>query len=161
MRALAEATKYPEITSPIIGVANMSLPSNHKRLYLYNRETHKLIKSYYVSHGVNTAGANKAYAVNFSNKMMSRQSSLGAMITQEEYVGKHGRSLKLKGLEKGINDNVRIRHIVIHAADYCTDDFIRRNGRTGCSWGCPAVSPVCINEIIDMLKDGHFFYIFF
>ena len=110
-----------------------------------------MLENELVAHGQGT-GAN--YAREFSNRNGSRQSSLGLFATGGTYQGRHGYSLYLHGLEPGVNDQAFERTIVIHGAEYVTEDFARRHGRLGLSWGCPAVRPEISSEIIDEIKDG-------
>ena len=100
------------------------------------------------------------FANNFSNAQSSNKSSLGFYATGETYNGKHGLSLKLYGLEKGLNDNARERAVEIHGADYVSESFIKQNKRLGRSQGCPAI-PVDMNEkIINIIKDKSCLFIF-
>lgn len=139
---------------------DFSRPSKEKRLFLIDTNKKIILESHHVSHGVGSADPrDKGMAVSFSNVPNSKKSSLGAMVTGKIYYGKHGKSLKLHGLEKGINDNVYKRHIVIHPASYVTDSYIRRNGRAGCSWGCPAIDPAISSKFIDKIKEGCLVYI--
>ena len=88
-----------------------------------------------VAHGRNSG---LEYANRFSNKISSHQTSLGFYRTAETYIGKHGFSLRLDGLEFS-NSNARKRAVVIHQADYASANFIKRNGRLGRSYGCPSL----------------------
>jgi hypothetical protein len=98
-------------------------------------------------------------AENFSNIPGSFASSPGFYSTGQTYVGKHGLSLILDGLEKGINDKARDRAIVMHGADYVSSDFIRKYGRLGRSFGCPAVPTELSKDIIQKIKGGSCLYI--
>jgi hypothetical protein len=93
-------------------------------------------------------------ALRFSNAPQSLESSLGAFLTGETYMGKHGLSLRLAGLEKGINDNSLSRDIVIHGANYVSEAVARARGRIGRSWGCPAVRTEIARQLIETLKGG-------
>jgi len=84
----------------------------------------------------------------------------GFFRTGNSYYGKRGYSLQLEGLEKGINDNARLRGIVIHGANYVDERFTNGNGVIGRSWGCPAVSKKLSKEIIKLLKGGSLLYIY-
>jgi hypothetical protein len=99
-------------------------------------------------------------AENFSNIPGSCASSPGFYTTGETYIGKHGLSLTLDGLEKGINDKARERAIVIHGADYVSSDYIRNYGRLGRSQGCPAVPAELSKEIIETIKGGSCLFIY-
>jgi hypothetical protein len=103
-----------------------------------------------VAHG---RGSGLGRAVAFSNVPDSKQSSLGLFRTDEAYEGQHGYSLRLVGLEAGVNDLAYSRNIVIHGADYATAKFASRHGRLGRSWGCPAVDPSVHRSVIDAIRD--------
>ena len=151
---------YSRIDPPkdsIISIIDFSLPSTEKRFYVIDLEDRKLLYHTYTSHGVNT-GQNEAIA--FSNMEGSRQSSLGFYLTAETYEGKHGRSLKLDGLERDFNALARRRYIVIHSADYVTEDFIQEHGRLGRSWGCPALPPDIAQDIISVIKEGAVLFVY-
>ena len=138
-------------------IVDYSLPSTAKRLWIIDLKANKIIMNSLVAHGKNS-GAN--YATSFSNKSESNKSSLGFFITGETYMGKHGLSLKLDGLESGINDSARDRSIVMHAADYVTEDFARVHHRLGLSHGCPALPPNLSGKIIAMIKGKSCLFIY-
>lgn len=140
-----------------ITIIDYSLPSSQKRLYVIDLQDKGLKYHTWVAHGKNS-GENQA--ATFSNRNGSKQSSLGFFKTSETYQGKHGYSLRLDGLEKGINDQARKRLIVIHGADYVSEDFIQKNGRLGRSWGCLALPQDLTTEIIDLIKEGSCLYIY-
>jgi len=141
----------------ILTLVDFSLSSNVKRLWIINMNTYEVIMNTYVSHGKNTG---EEYAESFSNTDSSNKSSLGFYITGETYNGKHGLSLKLDGQEKGVNNNARRRGIVMHAADYVSESFIKANKRLGRSQGCPAVPAELSAEIIDLIKDKSCLFIY-
>jgi hypothetical protein len=111
-----------------------------------------------VAHGKNS-GVN--YAESYSNQRYSNKSSLGFYVTGETYTGKHGYSLRLKGLESGINDNAYKRAIVIHPAKYVSREFINKFGRLGRSYGCPAIPLENHGEIINMIKGKTCLFIYY
>ncbi|MFY0675308.1 MAG: murein L,D-transpeptidase catalytic domain family protein [Bacteroidia bacterium] len=136
----------------IIVIIDFSLASTKERFFVIDLENKKLLYHALVAHGRNT-GENMAK--HFSNTSESKKSSLGLFVTAETYNGKHGYSLKLDGLDKGVNDNARERLIVIHGADYVTHKFASQQGRLGRSWGCPALPPALTKEIINTIKGGY------
>jgi hypothetical protein len=95
----------------------------------------------------------------FSDRIDSKKSSLGFYLTDDIYFGEHGRSLRLDGLDPGFNANARKRAIVLHAADYVCENVIEQKGRLGRSFGCPAVSPEVINQVLDAVKDKSVLFI--
>jgi len=141
----------------IVTIIDFSKPSTEKRLFILDLRNQQVLYQTFVAHGKNT-GANMA--TKFSNKKGSNQSSLGLYRTGESYKGKHGYSLRLDGLEKGFNDNARSRAVVMHSASYVSESFIKRHGRLGRSWGCPAVPVEISEEIIDLIKGGSCLYIY-
>ena len=84
--------------------------------------------------------------------------SLGLFVTGTSYVGSNGYSLRLRGLDPGINDNAYARAIVIHGADYVSQAIASRLGRLGRSWGCPAVRSEIARTLIDTIKGGTAIY---
>jgi hypothetical protein len=139
------------LNNQILSIADFSLPSSKKRLYIIDMANGKLLFNTFVAHGRNSG---KAMATQFSNKLNSFKSSLGFYVTSNTYTGEHGYSLRLEGVEKGINDNAFNRNIVLHGADYVNEKFIQRKGYIGRSLGCPAIPAHLHKAIIDVLKDG-------
>jgi hypothetical protein len=141
----------------VLSIVDLSQPSSHKRLYVIDLLNRKLLFHTYVSHGRNSG---QLMAGHFSNEPASYQSSLGFYRTLGSYQGKHGLSLQLQGLERGINDNAFDRAIVLHGAGYVCEDIIRQTGRLGRSQGCPAVSPTLSEPIIRALRGGSCLFIY-
>ena len=145
------------IKKDIITLVDFSLSSNTKRLWVIDLITGDVLFHSLVAHGRNTG---EEFASNFSNSAESYKSSLGFYATGEIYNGKHGMSLKLDGLEKGVNDNARARGVVMHAAEYVSNSFIKNNHRLGRSQGCPAVPVELSKEIISVIKNKSCFFIY-
>lgn len=141
----------------VITIIDYSLPSNRKRLWVLDLTEAKVLVHCLVSHGRNSGDV---MAEKFSNHPGSNASSPGFYITGETYQGKHGLSLRLNGVEDGINDKARERAIVIHGADYVSDGFIEQNGRLGRSLGCPAVPRELSGELIEKIRDGSCLFVF-
>jgi hypothetical protein len=137
-------------TKGLITIIDFSKPSTEKRFYTIDLKNQTVKYHSYVAHGRNT-GANMA--TEFSNIPHSNQSSLGFYVTGETYVGSKGYSLRLDGKEESFNDKIRSRAVVIHAADYATESWIKRYGRLGRSQGCPALPPKISKEVIDTIKN--------
>lgn len=138
-----------------LAVIDYSEPSTARRLWIFDLQKQTLLLQDLVAHG-NKSGEN--FATRFSNRVGSYQSSLGLFRTQESYQGSHGYSLRMDGLEPGVNDLARERAIVIHGADYVNPLWSQRQGRIGRSQGCPAVRPEIARRVIDKLKGGQFMY---
>lgn len=137
-------------------IVDMSKSSREKRFYLIDVENDSLVMNTYVAHGKNT-GLDKAES--FSNLMNSEQSSLGFYVTQSTYNGKHGLSLRLRGMEKGFNDNAEQRGIVVHAADYVNEGRAH-SAYMGRSQGCPALPNAEAAEAISYMKDGSTLFVY-
>jgi len=138
-------------------IIDMSRSANLKRFFLIDLKDEKIVHKSIVAHGRNSGGE---YAKLFSNKVGSYKSSIGFYRTAETYRGKHGLSLRLDGLENS-NSNARKRAIVIHAADYVSEHFIRNNGRLGRSLGCPSLPEKDYDKIIGKIKDGSLLFIYY
>ena len=145
------------ITKNILTIVDFSLSSNAKRLWIIDMSTNTILYNSLVAHGRNTG---EEFAKEFSNASSSNKSSLGFYATGEVYQGKHGLSLRLDGLEKGINDNARNRAGVIHGADYVAESFIKSHGRLGRSQGCPALPVGITKEVINVIKDKSCLFIY-
>jgi len=141
----------------ILSIIDFSKPSTEERFFIIDVKNYKLLYQTLVAHGKNSGYLN---ATKFSNRMGSHKSSLGFYRTGTSYFGKRGYSLQLEGLEKGINDNARLRGIVIHGANYVNEEYTNGNNMIGRSWGCPAVSKKLNKEIIDLLKGGSCLFIY-
>ena len=149
--------KLNKDNNPLLTLIDFSLPSTEKRMYVLDIAQKEILFVSYVSHGRNS-GEN--YATSFSNRDGSHQSSLGFYRTVGTYNGGNGYSLRLDGLEKGINDKAMQRAIVIHGADYCSENVIRSTGRLGRSFGCPALPRELNKPIIDTIKGGSLLFIY-
>lgn len=135
----------------ILSVIDFSLPSTQRRMWVLDLSDNSVLYHERVTHGKNS-GANRTES--FSNVSMSLKSNIGLLTTAETYYGKNGYSLRLDGHEPGFNDLARERAIVVHGADYATEEFMNRIGRLGRSWGCPALDPEISREVIDTIKGG-------
>ncbi|WP_187806940.1 murein L,D-transpeptidase catalytic domain family protein [Aquipseudomonas alcaligenes] len=142
----------------LLTVIDYSRPSREKRLWVFDLAAHKLLFEEWVAHGKNS-GADVPTA--FSNRPNSYQSSLGLFHTGQTYSGKHGRSLRLQGLEPGFNDNSEARAIVMHAAAYADPGVVPGLGRLGRSQGCPAVRPAIAGQLIDTLRQGSYVFAYY
>ncbi|MGM0769855.1 MAG: murein L,D-transpeptidase catalytic domain family protein [Pseudomonadota bacterium] len=151
LRASACAVSNGVVMPERLAVIDFSLPSSEKRLWIFDLQSGELVLRDLVAHGKNSGNLESTA---FSNIEGSHQSSIGLFRASESYRGKHGYSLRLDGLEPGINDLARQRAIVIHGADYVNDSWVRDYGRIGRSHGCPAVDQQVIRQVVDNLKGG-------
>jgi hypothetical protein len=135
----------------LLTVIDYSLPSTEPRLFVFDLAAKKVLFRELVAHGKNS-GENKAS--HFSNSPGSLATSLGLFVTEDTYNGSNGYSLRLRGLEEGINDMALDRAIVMHGAAYVSRAAIRALGRLGRSWGCPAVRKEVARKIIDTVRGG-------
>lgn len=145
------------INDSIISIIDFSLPSSEKRLFVIDIKNYNVLFQTLVAHGRNTG---KELANTFSNKASSFMSSPGFYITGPTYEGKNGYSLKLEGVESGINDNAFERGIVVHGAPYVSQDLVNAQGYIGRSQGCPAVPVQYAESIINTIKNGSCLFIF-
>lgn len=140
----------------IITIVDFSKSSCAKRMWIVDLQSATLLLNTWVAHG---QGSGNDLPNQFSNTDSSHESSLGFYLTGEIYTGKHGRSLRLDGLDADFNSNARQRDIVIHGADYVSEQTIKNLGRLGRSFGCPAVAPELTQTIINLIKDKTVLYI--
>ncbi len=142
------AHKLP-LSSNVLTVVDFNKPSREKRMWIVDLASQSLLLNTWVAHG---QGSGDDLPNRFSNNEESHQSSLGFYVTDDTYIGKHGRSLRLDGMDEGFNNKARARDIVVHAADYVCQNTINQLGRLGRSFGCPAVSPEVVDQVITTLR---------
>jgi hypothetical protein len=150
LRAHAQAVAERLTSRPVLTVVDYSLRSRDKRLWVLDVERGVVLAHELVAHGRNTG---EDHAERFSNQPGSLQSSLGTFLTGAAYHGKHGLSLRLRGLGR-TNDRAEARAIVVHGADYVNLGIVAQLGRLGRSQGCPALSRAVAPRIIRLIQHG-------
>jgi len=144
---------------PILTVIDYSLPSNKKRLWVMDLSSQKILFNTIVAHGKNS-GDNYS-STKFSDSDGSLQSSLGLFLTESTYIGHNGYTLRLKGLEQGINSHAEERRIVMHPAWYVSQDLVDHGGLIGRSWGCPALDKKVATPLINTIKNGSIIFAYY
>ncbi|PWY55214.1 hypothetical protein DGG96_13645 [Legionella qingyii] len=152
------ATNYNVEHNNILTIIDYSLPSNEKRFWVFDLKARKLLFYTYVSHGIKSGALLTNF---FSNKFNSKASSIGVYQTQQAYYGRDGLSLRLDGLDRNFNDNASSRSVVMHSGWYVEEGFIKRYGRPGRSWGCPALPLATSQGIINTIKDKSLLVIYY
>jgi hypothetical protein len=135
----------------LLTVIDYSLPSSQPRLFVFDLPKRKLLFRELVAHGKNSGGDRPTF---FSNESGSLATSLGLFVTADTYHGGNGYSLRLRGLEEGVNDMAWDRMIVMHGASYVSRQAVKALGRLGRSWGCPAVRAEIAQKVINTLRGG-------
>lgn len=158
MTTLECAKTYHLDENNILTIIDYSMPSSDKRLWVFDLNHRKLLFNTYVSHGIKSGVLSSNF---FSNKYNSKASSMGVYKTDKSYNGRHGLSLRLQGLDKGFNDNASNRAVVMHGGWYVDEQFIKKYGRAGRSWGCPAVPTELTKPIINTIKDNSIFVVYY
>ncbi len=141
----------------VLSIIDFSQPSNQKRLFVLDTYNGKLLFNTLVAHGRNSG---TLLATKFSNRRNSFMSSLGFYVTGAPFIGQHGYSLRLEGLEKGWNDNVFNRAIIMHPADYVSEEHIQQWGYLGRSEGCPAIPEEFNRPIIESIRGGSCLFVY-
>ncbi|MDF1655826.1 MAG: murein L,D-transpeptidase catalytic domain family protein [Coxiellaceae bacterium] len=139
------------IHNPHLTVVDYTRPSTRDRLWVLNMKTHKIEYRILASHG---QASGDLYATHFSNRTNSHKSSRGLFLTKNTYRGKFGYSLRLDGLEKGINDNAFDRDIVVHGSKWVNHDFIKKYHRVGRTWGCLGLNAQISRQVINTISNG-------
>jgi len=142
----------------LLTVIDYSKASTEPRLWVLDLESERVLFEELVAHG---QGSGDNYATRFSNEDGTHQTSLGLFRTADTYVGSNGYSLRLDGLEAGVNDRARERAIVVHGAPYVNAAASRSLGRLGRSWGCPALRPAVARSVIDTIKEGSLVFAYY
>jgi hypothetical protein len=163
LEAYEQAAEGGHIRREVLTIIDYELPSYQQRLWSIDMKVGRVLYQEWVAHGMGKprgSGGTMEEALSFSNEKGTLKSSLGLFITAETYYGRHGYSLKLDGLEAGVNDNARERLIVLHGAQYVSED--RAEDRLiGRSWGCPAVRPGISHILINAIKGGSVLWIYY
>ena len=154
-QALASFVKHQDTVrnASVFGIIDYAVPAESPRFFLYDVATGRT-EVLLVAHGEGSDPQGTGVPSQFSNRIQSHMTSLGAYVTAETYYGRHGLSLRLDGLSS-TNSNARDRYIVIHGADYVDSE----SGEVGMSWGCPAVERTVARTLIPKMKGGAFLYI--
>jgi hypothetical protein len=157
-RAMASLEKHgTQITKrDLVAVADFSQPSRLPRFHLVETASGR-ITSHLVAHGRGSDPAHSGWLERFSNDQGSNATSAGAFRTDDFYVGAHGRSIRLTGLDAS-NSNALDRGIVVHSAWYVSPEMARTRGVLGRSEGCFALSAASLEEVMARLGPGHMIY---
>jgi len=142
----------------ILTIIDFSKSSKEDRLFVVDLKKQALLFKSVVAHGRNTG---EEFAKSFSNAMNSHKSSLGFYVTGGTYMGSNGFSMLLNGVEKGFNDRAKDRAIVMHGADYASEQVIRYKGYLGRSYGCPALPRPINKKVIETIKEGNCMFIYY
>lgn len=134
----------------ILAIIDYSLPSSEPRLWVVDTRADTVVARDYVAHGW---ASGSTFPYQFSNRWGSNQSSLGVFLTQEAYSGVRGLSLRLEGLEPGINDRARARGIVVHGSPNVSASRAGQ-GNVGRTEGCPAVPMSSARRLVHLLEGG-------
>lgn len=135
----------------LLTIVDYSKPSTENRLWVVDLKDNKVLFNTLVAHGKNSGTVN---STSFSNQFNSLKSSLGVFLTAQAYTGGDGYSLRMQGLESGVNDNAYQRNVVFHGAWYVSEAMAKARGMLGRSWGCMAVSQDTIRPLVNTIKDG-------
>ena len=161
MASFKKAYQEGRSTSPVVTIIDYELPSNQKRLWVIDLAQKKLLFHEFTTHGRGSDRNHDGKMDSASNTVNSNQSNVGLLVTDQPYTGRHGKSLRMDGLEPGFNDNAKDRAIVFHSARYADDEYIARHGKAGRSHGCPALDPDVSGRIIDTIKDGKLVFAYY
>ena len=152
LKAYQYAASTGKVSKSILVIVDYTIKSSKKRLWVLDLKHKKVLANFHVAHGKGSGSV--LMATTFSNRPGSKASSLGTYVTGNDYIGGKGRSLRLYGLEKGINDAAFKRTIVLHPAWYVSKSFRDKQGYSGRSYGCFAVNPKVSNKLINTIEDG-------
>jgi len=139
-----------------IAIADFAAPSGQPRLHLLDLWSGERT-AVLVAHGRGSDPEHTGWLQRFSNDPGSYASCHGAFLTSDYYVGKHGRSQRLIGLDP-TNNNALARDIVIHSASYASAAVAASRGRLGRSEGCFAVDPDDLERVLSLLGPGRLLF---
>lgn len=139
-----------------IAIADFAVDSAHPRFQFIDMHS-GVVSAMRVAHGSGSDPRHRGLLERFSNQPNSNATSEGAFITDDYYIGKHGRSQRLVGLDH-TNDNALMRAIVVHGAWYANPEMIVQHGKLGRSQGCFAVAEGDLARVFDLLGEGRMIY---
>lgn len=140
----------------VVALADFSEPSWRRRFHLVDMKD-GAVASYLVAHGKGSDLRHTGMLESFSDAPNSEATSRGAYRSAGEYIGEHGRSLRLDGLDP-TNANARSRAVVIHAAWYVSEAMLQRYGMLGRSQGCFVFRAEDLGTILNRLGSGRLLY---
>lgn len=152
--AISGMKKLKDVKEDIITIIDFTKSSIKERFFVIDLKNKKTLFSTYVMHGKNSG---ESIPREFSNAVNSFKSSPGFYKTENTYNGEYGYSLRLNGLEKGINDKARERAIVVHGSQYAKPKPGAK--KLDRSLGCPAIPKEISDKVINKIKDGRLLYI--
>ncbi|MBU6372902.1 MAG: murein L,D-transpeptidase catalytic domain family protein [Alphaproteobacteria bacterium] len=155
-QAVAVWRATPQARRDVLVVADFARPSIEPRFAIVDLKTGD-VAAMRTAHGKGSDADHDGIPQTFSDTPGSNASATGAYLTGARYIGQHGLSLKLRGLDAS-NRNAESRAIVLHSAPYMTDAFIAAHGRPGRSWGCFVVAPTQVRAVVDRLEGGALIY---
>lgn len=150
LTAYRKAEKLGLNPKQVLTIVDYTMSSTERRLWVIDMKNMKVLFNTWVAHGTNSGAAKPT---SFSNKPSSLKSSVGVFITDAPYTGGKGYSLRIRGLERNINDNAYNRSIVFHGAWYVSSNFAKARGMMGRSWGCFAVDNKIVKSLINTIKE--------
>ena len=140
----------------LFALADFSAPSRALRFHIVDRVSGR-VTPLLVAHGRGSDPAHSGWVERLSNEPGSLASSAGAYVAADTYVGRHGRSRRLIGLDP-TNNNAEARAIVVHAAWYVSPDMVRDHGKLGRSEGCFAFAESDLDQVMTRLAPGTLLY---
>ncbi len=157
-RALAALDRHRAVVglADVMGIADFAQPSARPRFHLLDLASGH-VETLLVAHGRGSDPEHSGWLQRFSNVDGSYASSAGAYVSRDVYIGKHGRSLRLDGLDAS-NNNAMARAIVVHAAWYVSPEMARETGKLGRSEGCFAVEAASLDQVLARLGNGRMIY---
>ena len=141
----------------LLTICDFTMSSNERRLWVIDPGQATVLFNSLVAHGM---GSGEEFATTFSNQPESHQSSLGFYKTGSVYLGSHGNSLRLEGLDTSFNDKAYDRGIVVHGASYVSESFAKQHQRICRSHGCPALPVELAQPIIEAIQGGSCLFIY-
>ncbi len=152
------ARKRGVVNKQFLTIIDYSQPSTKKRLWVIDMTKFKIKFNELVAHG---SGSGANIPTKFSDTTNSHQSSLGVFVTKNTYIGHNGLSLRMQGLEPGVNSHALQRDVVFHGADYVSEAAAQSQGRIGRSWGCPALARNKAKDTINTIQGGSLVFAYY